>query len=198
MTQALIKFERDFGYARNLLNLSATVDSLTTEAVDVSDMNRATLVAGVSAMDAYVHGVVRELMVATSMGLRPSTDAFSRFVVPMSAVDQAATFPSGVWLDAVVADRHSHLSFQQPEKIADAIRLVSGIALWNEIGAVLGEDPTTLKTRLKLLIDRRNQIVHEADAMPTPPHERRPIVYEDAADALTFTETLVVTIDGLM
>jgi hypothetical protein len=198
MTQSLIRFKRNFGYSKNLLTLSATVDALTTDVVDVSDMNRAALVAGVSALDAYVHSVVRELMIEISIGRRATTDAFKKFAVPMSAVDQAAHLPSSVWLDAVVADRHSHLSFQQPDKIADAIRLVSGVELWNEIGTVLGQDPKTLKVRQKLLIDRRNQIVHEADSLPTPPYERRQITYAETHDALDFTEELVFTIDGLL
>lgn len=198
MTQSLARFERNFEYSRNLLALSATVDALTTKAVDVSDLNRAALVAGVSALDAYVHSVVRELMIEVSVGARAATDAFKRFLVPMSAVDQAAYLPTSVWLDGVIADRHSHLSFQQPDKIADAIRLVSDVDLWKEIGTVLGEDPKTLKTRQKLLIDRRNQIVHEADALPTPPYERRPITHAESTDALAFIELLVVTIDGLL
>lgn len=198
MSQALAFFERNFSYSRNLLALSLRIDNLTTGALDVSDIQRAALVAGISAQDAYVHSAVRELMVATADSMRPATDTFNRFSVPMDSVAESTYLPNSIWLDRAVAQSHAHLSFQHPDKIADAIRLVSPRELWQDLGSVLNEPPTRLKTRQKLIAVRRNQIVHEADCEPTPPHDRRPINKQDVNESLDFLSDLVHAIDGLL
>lgn len=53
--------------------------------------------------------------------------------------------------------------FQDPAKVADAIRLVSRKKLWEEVGTLLGKNDADVKSRLKLIVDRRNKIAHEAD-----------------------------------
>jgi len=158
----------------------------------------AALVNGVSALDDYVHTVVRALMIQTADGARPRTDAFERFPVPLQSALQASYLPAAIWLDQTVMTQHAHASFQQPDKIADAIRLVSSQELWNQLPTVLGTPAKDLKTQLKLIIARRNQIVHEADCDPTPPHTRWAILSSETADALDFLEALVNAIDSLL
>lgn len=198
MTHAVSKFERNFVQSQNLLALAASVDALTTGALDVSDVLRSALVAAVSAQDDYVHSAVRELMIEIADGSRTSTGAFDRFSVPMSAVKQSSYLPSAIWLDMAVRDQHKHLSFQQPDKIADAVRLVSDISLWIELGKTLGQTPDALKTTQKLIVARRNQIVHEADCEPAPPFERRPISHSDVSNALAFISDLVHAMEALI
>ena len=90
------------------------------------------------------------------------------------------------------------LSFQQPDRIAEAVRLFSPIELWNEIGALLGEDPQNLKTQLKLIVERRNKIAHEAEIDPSYPGQRWPINRTDTEDALAFIEKIGESIYGLV
>ncbi|MBB4148837.1 hypothetical protein ACFSUK_28090 [Sphingobium scionense] len=78
-------------------------------------------------------------------------------------------------LDNAIRTKHNHLSFQQPEKIADAIRLFSSSSLWDEVAAHIGSAPKTLKATLGIIIDRRNKIAHESDVDPSFPNQRWPI-----------------------
>lgn len=198
MTAALGFFHRNFSQARGLLDVAKAIGRMVTPALDVSDVIRASLVAGVSAQDAYFHLVVRELMIEISDGRRPTTPAFGRFLVPMSSVQVASSLPSQLWLDRVVAEATGHLAFQQPDKIADALRWVSSLELWNSLAVSLGTTAKALKTRQKLIVDRRNQIVHEADCELVPPYQRRPITEGEVSDALDFLESIAVNVDGLL
>jgi len=95
-----------------------------------------------------------------------------------------------IYLETEIRTRHSYSSFQQPDKIAEAVRLFSTVELWNAVGAHFGEDPNTLKKTLKLLVERRNKIAHEADLDPSFPGQRWPINRNDTEAALAFVEKI--------
>jgi hypothetical protein len=97
-------------------------------------------------------------------------------------------------LDNEIRIRHSFSAFQHPDKIADAVRLFSPIQLWNEVGDLLGESPVDVKAQLKLLVERRNKIAHEADVDPTYPGLRWPIARPDVEQAITLIENIGVAI----
>jgi hypothetical protein len=113
----------------------------------------------------------------------------------MRAARLAVTDPSDTqWLDEVVRDAHSWLSFQQPDKIADAIRLISPVALWDRLAAELNVAKPDLKAELIIVVDRRNKIAHEADIDPTNPPARWPIDAPMVQAALDFLERIGTTI----
>jgi hypothetical protein len=64
------------------------------------------------------------------------------------------------------------------------------VALWNRVATSLAENPKDLQARLKLIVDRRNKIAHEADVNPSYPGERWPIVPADIESALTLIEKI--------
>jgi hypothetical protein len=69
--------------------------------------------------------------------IRPPTDAFNRFQIPMvSAVGLTKEV-----LDAEIRNKHGYLSFQHPDKVSDAIRLFSNVELWKSVGAELANLP---------------------------------------------------------
>jgi hypothetical protein len=109
----------------------------------------------------------------------------------MSAVSIAlADTASDSWLETETRRQHSIRSFQRPDKIADAFRLVWPLPLWDAVAADLGRPAADLKTSLDLIIDRRNQIAHEADVDPTT-GSRWPISDPDVTTAVDFVEQLV-------
>ncbi len=196
MTAARSQFDSNVAQARDLVGLAVAIDAATTAALDTSDLLRFALVSSVSALDHYVHEVVRELMVETAMGLRAPTDAFGRFNISTEAALRAASGdPPTTWMDEEIRRQHGHLSFQHPDKIADAIRLIWDQALWNTIAPSLGKTPADLKQELLLVVTRRNQIAHEADSDPTPPHERWPILSPDVESAIGVIESVVAALD---
>ena len=84
--------------------------------------------------------------------------------------------------------------FQQPDKIADAIRLISPVKLWEQVGKELGQSAQDVRMRLELIIDRRNKIAHEADMDPTNLGFRWPIDAALSTDALDFIEKVAEAI----
>lgn len=98
------------------------------------------------------------------------------------------------WLDQAIREAHSWLSFQHPDKIADAIRLMSNVRLWEQVASELGTTSRTVRTQLGAIIDRRNQIAHEADMDPTNPGYRWPINEVLIRDAIDFIDKVAQAI----
>lgn len=98
-----------------------------------------------------------------------------------------------------------YLTFQDPEKIADGVRLFSPIELWNEVALKLGATPATkiakaksLKKELSLVVRRRNNIAHEGDLQPLPPREPWPISQSDLKFVADLIEKVVRGIDAVV
>lgn len=192
MLNAQTQFKDNLSRVRELGGLAVAVESLTTSAIDVSDLWRAQVVLVVSALDYFIHELTRLGMVECAKGTRSKTDAYLRFEMPLSATESAiAGSPHATWVGDTVREKHSWQSFQDPDKLADAIRLMSPVKLWDEVGRELGLPPKDVKTRLKLIVDRRNKIAHEADQDPTNPGYRWPIDALMTNDTVDFIEKLV-------
>jgi hypothetical protein len=126
-------------------------------------------------------------MMDVHRGARPTTAAFDRFPVKLAPARVGIANPtSDAWLDAEIRDVHVIKAFQKADAIADAIRLCSPVELWVAIGAQLGIPPQDVRIRVNLVVDRRNQIVHEFDIDPTTPGARWPITAAQASDAAAF------------
>jgi|CXWL01.1.fsa_nt_gi hypothetical protein len=199
MTSALVQFDANLAQAEDLIGLAQAVDAATTSALDTSDLLRSALVAGVSAFDHYVHAVVSDLMIETASGARLPTDAFMQFPISAQGTLRAAAgdLPDA-WMRDEIRRQHGHLSFQHPDKVADAVRLVWDQPLWQTIAGQLGTGAQDLKRELQLIVSRRNRIAHEADRDPTPPHDRWPISASDVRDSLGLIRSIVQTLDAML
>lgn len=190
MQSAIDVFRASVARARHLGGVHKAVTAITTVALESSDILRAQIVLIVSALDYYVHEVTLLGMIEVYEGKRSAPDAFAKFKVTIGAVPSAPGAHSG-WFANEVRERHSFLSFQQPDKIADAIRMFSGAKLWNAVSGKLGVDELSVKTQLKLIVDRRNKIAHEADIDPSYPGARWPITEQDVNSSIDFIEQVV-------
>jgi hypothetical protein len=174
--------------ARDLRALYLALTATTAPALDLTDILRAAVVSAVSAFDTFIHEITRVGMVEVYQNARPRTDAFGRFTVLMDNVMLVVTTPGSTqWLEDEVRRQHSWLSFQHPDKVADAIRLFCGTELWKEVGTTLAIDAKSAKNRLALIVDRRNKIAHEADMDPSSPGARWPIdevLVQEAIDTI--------------
>jgi len=198
MQKALDAFRDSINRVHHLGGLHKAFLSLTTPAIDASDLLRAQIVLAVSALDFYVHEITVIGMLEVFGGARTATPAFEKYRVSVGAM--IAGMPTGThdWFEADVRERHSFLSFQQPDKIADAIRQFSDVKLWSSVAAVLGQDEATVKARLRLIVDRRNKIAHEADLDPSYPGTRWPIAEVDVTASCLFLSQTVEAIHGLV
>lgn len=194
MDDVIGRFRDNIARVRLVGGLYDSLSGLTTPALDCTDILRAEIVLAVSALDHYIHDVTRLGMLESYRGTRPRTDAFRRFDVTIQAtIDGFATPGSLSWFEEEIRERHGHLSFEQPDRIADALRLFSQVDLWNLVANRLETTARDIKTRLQLIVDRRNKIAHEADldpSYPGSPGTRWPISPADASSAVDFIDQL--------
>ncbi len=199
MRQALDGFNQSVVRVRALGALYVAVYNRTTGVLDASDMLRAQVVLVVSALDYYIHEVTRLGMQEISAGSRPPTDAYLRWGIQISDHIAANTPGAGTsWLDDAIRREHSWKSFQHPDKIADAIRLIPPVPLWHEVGTRLGRNHKDVKRDLVLIVDRRNKIAHEADIDPSFPGTRWPISTSIATGSVDYVERVVTTIHDIV
>ena len=199
MQTAIDQFHTNLERVRNLGTIYKVLRSQTTGALDLSDILRAELVLAVSALDHYIHQIVKLGMLKAYRGQHIQTPAFLRFQVTLEgALQSISSPPSDSWLEDQVTTRHGYQSFQFPDKIAAAIRLISEAQLWNEVANHLGMTAQDVKQELKLIVTRRNQIAHEADMDPSFPDKRWPIDEHLVDNAISFIEQLAEAMFGVV
>jgi hypothetical protein len=193
MLSALEQFHDNIVRVRGLGGIHQAVASMTTSAIDTSDILRAEYVLAASALDHYVHEVTRLGMLETFDGLRQPSAAYLRFRISISYLAGNQTV-SRSDIETEIRAQHSYVVFQRPDRIADGIRLISEVKLWDAVGTRIGVAPDWIKQRLSLIVDRRNKIAHEADLDPTYPKARWPISRVDVDDVVDFLVQIVEAI----
>lgn len=163
--------------------------------IDYSDLLRWQWVQAVSALDKFIHDIVRIGMLDIYSGYRQPTKKYSSFSINMDIHSQILESIMNRINDITIFERqivtqHSHLSFQDPDKISDAL---SHIWLeeqkWQEIAKKMGLSDTHVKTKLKNISIRRNQIAHQGD-YPSTQMQRQGITKEDIIEVIEFVETV--------
>lgn len=139
--------------------------------------------------------------------LNLQTTAYRAFVVPTEVLDRiryATPAEAASAFDLHVRSQLGLMSFQHPEKIADALRLCSGVELWNAVALHLGATEQTktkrakeIKRTLAAIVDRRNKIAHEGDMQPSTPRTPWPIKQDDLFSVSSFLQTIVRAIDAV-
>ena len=190
----LALFRQNLAFARDLVATAVVLRAQTTVAVQTDDLLRSALVQGVSAFDHFVHEEVRARMLLIESGSLRRARGYDRFRVSLASVSDAMISRNSSWLESEIREQHTVLSFQHPDRVADGFRLVTDIELWNVTSRRMGRPTDDVKRQLRLIVDRRNKIVHEADTDPTPPRQRYPI---DDLSVTTSLDFLEATVDAI-
>lgn len=191
MLNPIEQFRENIARVQVLDGVHTALDNITTPALDLTDLLRAQIVMIVSALDHYVHEITRIGMLEVYNGQRPQTDAFLRFQVTLeAAIEGISDSNKSGWLDIEIREKHGHLSFQDPDNIADAVRRFSSCELWPSVAKQINLDVQDVKSRLRAIVNRRNQIVHEADLDPNYPGtvNRWPTSPADVTSTLDFIQ----------
>src|SRR3954451_1055512 len=189
MDRVISQFRENMIHVKNLGGLYKAVISLMTPVIDASDLLRAQYVLGVSALDHYIHELTRVGMIEIFSGTRLAPPMYYRFRISMDSISNSGTVSElQARFEAEVRTQHSYLAFQHPDRIADAVRLISDKRLWECVSIRMGIPPEDVKTRLKLIVDRRNKIAHEPDINSGQPGtgERWPISQADVDESIAF------------
>lgn len=198
MNQQLTRYMVNSQRARSLVHLHDSLRGNLTAAIDTSDMLRAGYVLSVSALDTYVHELVLEEMIKIYDGCRPTVPGYQRYRMTLGAFAGSSSLSDARSdVRSQIREQHSYLSFQHPDKIADAIRCVTDIKIWEEVGTNIGKDAKYVKDRLTLIVDRRNKIAHEADTDPTF-GTLWAISSNDVLGAIDFLDAVAAAIDDIV
>jgi hypothetical protein len=205
----LAHFEAVWSRCAQLSALYAYLAKNVTSVMQPDELLRAEWVARVSALDLYIHELVAQCMLAIFEGRRSTTPAYLKFDVSNETLNRIRTSvtasEASAAFDLYVRDRLSRITYQDPEDIADGVRLCSTVELWNEVATKYGATSATktavaksLKTQLSLIVRRRNQIAHEDDLQPPPLREPWPINQADLQFVAGQIEGLVRAIDAVV
>src|SRR6266542_5793530 len=161
------------GRARNLLDASrpSVSDKVTT--IVRGDMMRLSIVMAVAALDTYMHRLVVERAYThrdLPGGLGSLGIPFQHLLAQADAsADAARAKPHNsrprVAVKRQLRDRLLTETFQRYEEVSRALGMAGQSGRWEEIGQQLSPrmDTQLIKRRLNLIVQRRNQIVHEGD-----------------------------------
>lgn len=176
---------------------------------DITDLLRAQIVYSISALDRFIHELVRIGTLEIFEYKRIATQKFNaqqfkgqtilnikKFLETQPIPTSPDELPS-VIINKEIIEKLSFLSFQAPDKIKDALSLI-----WNEqnkltiLAKQMGlpgnndnDKKQLLEQTLLLIATRRNQIVHEADIDSTT-GKRRVIDRDNVEDSINFIENL--------
>ncbi len=201
MQDSIQQFRENIERVRAIGGLYEALDQLTTPVLDASDLLRTQIVLTVSSLDHYIHEIVRFGMLEVYHGKHLPTDAFQRFQVTIgAAMTGLAGSSTSTWFETEIREKHGYLAFQHPDKIADAVRLFSSSELWPSVASQLGLTVQDVKTRLQLIVERRNKITHEADLDPSYSGIgiRWPIFRNDSVQAVEYIQNLCEAIHSIV
>lgn len=193
MQRAYDQFKDSMKYVKELDALFIHLKDNLHLPNDLTDILRAEWVYCVSAMDKLIHELARIGMIESFQGRRPQTAKFSSFGITTNTLLSNISntgYPTEYWFEQEIIEKHKHLAFQAPEKIADALSLIwNDQHKWQTLATMLGTNQQALTTQLKTIVNRRNQIVHEADLDLTTGVRNR-VDKVDIDDVVIFIEKL--------
>lgn len=191
MQSAKIHFEQNIIRVRNLDLIYQSINTQSTQIFDLSDILRSQYVMLVSALDHFIHEIVRLGMIEIYNNQRRPTKTFKDFIfsLPDNILFTKAIMEekNDLWLHYQIRHKNGFKSFQESDKIKEALYLILEEDIWIEVRQDLGNEITK---ELNLIIKRRNQISHEADIEPIN-QELREIREEDITYSIALIESIV-------
>jgi hypothetical protein len=192
-----------------LKGLHAYLDKNLTPALSPDELLRSEWVARVSALDLYIHELVAQGLLSIFEGRRSICPGYYKFSCSTETIMRIRNATSGSEASSAfnldVRSKLSRITYQYPNDIADGIRLISPIELWNEIAlrrganqADMSKAAKAIKTDLSLVAERRNKIAHEGDLQPGAPRTPWPISRTDVDFASGLIEGIVNDINALV
>lgn len=202
-------FDNVWNRAELFGTLHAFLSNSTAAAIDPTELLRAEWAMRVSALDLYVHEVVAQNLLKIFQGTRSICLGYSKLQISAGSLMRIRAGGPGSVSDATfeleIRERLSRVTYQAPDDIADGIRLISSIELWNEVakyhgatGGAVKEAAGAIKIELSAIANRRNKIVHEGDLQPGLPRTEWPITPRDVEDVRNAILKVVVAIDVLV
>jgi hypothetical protein len=201
MHNALALFQANIGSARNLSAVHAFLAANVVTPLSYDDLLRSQLVYAVSALDKLLHDLIRIGMVQTFTGIRQPTAKYLTESISLELHGNlvlASVPPKEYLFEQAIFLKLNTMSFQEPTKIADGLSYIwDETHKWQKIAAAMTMAQDAAKTELKLIVDKRNAIVHEADIDPMT-SAKRPLTEAECIRATDFVSHCGVVIAQLV
>ncbi|MCA2176679.1 hypothetical protein LDL08_10840 [Nonomuraea glycinis] len=201
---AFEQFQRNLGYARQLVHGGRNLERLGVGAFDVTDLYRAAWTQAVAALD---HWVTQEIIDrAVALAQRPGVprpNNFSKLSIPVELVEKVHrdAEPLEDAFRAALERFFEFKTFQHPDKIAEGFSHVSMVRLWKTVADKLtAQDPSKpiaadgIRTQLAEIAKRRNNIAHTADHDPDSFRRKKRITVREAEQTIDVLESVVIAI----
>lgn len=181
-------------------NLGGIYNYLSRQApsMDATDILRAQIVNLSSALDKFIHEIVQSGMVKIFIDFENAPNKqVENFEISVAQARELFAPNIGIMgqqyvFSEFIRQKHSSLSFLEPTKIADVLTKIGVSDLWRKVVAefVRKGVPITendIKTRLRLIYKKRNQIVHEFDIEENSvAYTRRNLDVQDVEENIIF------------
>ncbi len=167
MYNSLSAFRGNIAGIRELATLHDYLCTNLKSPMNFDDLLRFQIVYSVSALDKLIHDIIRIGMVQIFLGKRPPTGKYLSERISMSAyatLISATIPPKEYYFEQEIISKLRIVAYQSPENIADGLSYIWDEKYkWQKIAAAMAMTEDEAKTQLKLIVDRRNKIAHEAD-----------------------------------
>lgn len=171
MYRALELFNNNIEDAKNLTSLYEYLECSIKSPFSFDDLLRSQIVYSVSAFDKLIHDIIRIGILEIFTNKRQPTAKYLAESISISTYNELipATIPPKEYIfEQAIIKKLKIISYQDPEKVADGLSYIwNEKQKWQKIALRIGMDDQSAKTTLKLIADRRNSIVHEADINPS-------------------------------
>jgi hypothetical protein len=164
--------------------------------MDYSDLLRWQWIQAVSSLDKLVHDIVRVGMLDIYTGHRNPTNKYLIFTIDLKTHLQiiqdnsSALFTFG----QQVLLKNGYQAFQDPDKISDALSYIwDEKNKWKVISDKIGIPESDIKTQLRNISIRRNQMVHAGDYSDIL-LQRQTISKTDVVEVISFIEKIAESI----
>jgi hypothetical protein len=196
MNRAIQQFQTNVQSAKQLGVIYQAFTGKVTRAISLDELLRAEIVLGVSALDCYIHDIVRIGMGQAFKAGKGESNAYLSFGVSLDFVKKLLSTTNdsdklGLF-EHEIRRLHSFRTFQTAENISQALSLIGIKSMWEKVGNSIGVSPADTRMRLNLIIDRRNCIAHESDIDPTlGVGNKYPIDFQLVENTVDFLDKIV-------
>jgi len=178
----------------------------------LSELLRAAVVASIAALDRYLHDIVLHHSIALLN--RKEEDIpkeLRKMTIPVLATKRALLSlkanknarPGHILKQAIQEHLHNEYTFQNPDSVQKAAQILGIEDFWSKVATAFNPpgNKKDIVTKLRNIVIRRNQIVHEADLYRKTKAKKlilRAVDIAYAKDVVDWTDCLVRSIDQVV
>lgn len=192
MQRAIEKFRLNIKSTKDLDAIySLLIQNYPLLEEQAGDILRAEIVLAVSALDCFIHDLVKQGMVETYQGICTPSKQFPNYQIPLKFVklieNTNASDEKIGYLEDAIKDVNSKDSYQAPKGIDYALQFINIKNIWQKTSGLMAIKAKDIQDELSLIIDRRNKIAHEAD-YDALTGSKTPIDQQNINDVIQFIE----------